>query len=230
MTASSSFFAIDFERSPMHAPLRVGGATARIARHIIRTTSPPHNKWSTPMKLRFPGTLDDLRAAVASLHLRGSWAELTNGVWKFTRDDRAGLLWSSTQGTLWFDGPAPACQRLSQLVAAALSEAQNEKSRASGRIVFVVGGHAESRDEVERVLEQLGIESYTSKVIGGGAPLIDVLEGMSGTRGEAAFGIVLLETEESVSRISPGKYTGRPPCVRRRGSRSRHAHVRVEAP
>ncbi len=162
------------------------------------------------MKMRFQGKLDDLKAVLAPLHLQGDWAELANGVWKFTRDDRAGLLWSSTQGTLWFDGPAPASQRLSQLVTIALSEAQDVASRASDRIVFVVGGHTEARDEVERVLNNLGIESYASKVIGGGASLIDVLEGMSGTRGEVAFGIAVLETAEVATRISLGEHADRP--------------------
>lgn len=53
----------------------------------------------------FRGSLEDLKDRLLLLGLDGEWLEQPNGVWKFRCSDRSALLWSSTKGTVWFEGP-----------------------------------------------------------------------------------------------------------------------------
>jgi hypothetical protein len=54
---------------------------------------------------KFRGTIQDLRRLTWFAGVRGRWREGPNGVWRFSCFDGAGMNWSSTRGTLWFDGP-----------------------------------------------------------------------------------------------------------------------------
>jgi len=81
--------------------LRVGAesrlvAASRSARHN------PH------MAIKFNGSIDELKGRLAPLDDDGDWEAQPNSVWKYRSKDRAGMLWSETQGTVWFDGPGPA--------------------------------------------------------------------------------------------------------------------------
>ena len=62
-------------------------------------------------KLVFRGTLEGLQD-LALLTGNGEWQAKPNGVWRFVAEDGAGLNWSSTRGTVWFDGPHRAQERL----------------------------------------------------------------------------------------------------------------------
>jgi hypothetical protein len=50
--------------------------------------------------------------------VRGRWQPLPHGVWGFRCRDGAGMNWSSTRGTLWFDGSDP--ELLGRIVLAAI--------------------------------------------------------------------------------------------------------------
>ncbi len=62
--------------------------------------------------MRFGGALTELQDLVLLTGIYGEWEEKPNGVWRFVTDERAGLNWSSTKGTLWFDGPVLARNQL----------------------------------------------------------------------------------------------------------------------
>ena len=62
--------------------------------------------------MRFDGTLTELQDLILLTGIYGEWEEKPNGVWRFVTEDRAGLNWSSTKGTLWFDGPVPVRNQL----------------------------------------------------------------------------------------------------------------------
>lgn len=64
----------------------------------------------------FSGTLVALKERIAVLQLDGTWHEQPNGVWRYVCGDRAGLLWSATKGTIWFDGPQAVKDRLAASV------------------------------------------------------------------------------------------------------------------
>ncbi len=71
-------------------------------------------------KLRFQGSLGQLQDLVLLTGIYGEWKEGGNGVWRYVCEDRAGLNWSSTKGTLWFDGPPKPQARLQRTIEAAL--------------------------------------------------------------------------------------------------------------
>jgi hypothetical protein len=71
-----------------------------------------------PIKIR--GNLVLLKEAVAMAGVNGEWLETPNGVWRYRCDDRAGLNWSGTRRTVWFDGPPAAREKLSRAVQAAV--------------------------------------------------------------------------------------------------------------
>ena len=57
---------------------------------------------------KFCGSLQDLMQVLTGLGISGDWQEEPNRVWQFRCPDRAGMHWSGTKGTVWFDGPAEA--------------------------------------------------------------------------------------------------------------------------
>ena len=71
-------------------------------------------------KLRFHGSLDALQDLVLLTGVYGGWEEKPHGVWRYVCEDRAGLNWSSTQGTVWFDGPPKPRARVRRTIEAAL--------------------------------------------------------------------------------------------------------------
>jgi hypothetical protein len=70
---------------------------------------------------RFDGSLTELKDKLAPLDLDGEWLKEPNGVWKFKCKDGAGFHWSSTKGTLWFDGPSPQKEILKSMIEGALN-------------------------------------------------------------------------------------------------------------
>lgn len=150
------------------------------------------------MTLKFHGSFNDLKSKLTPLGLDGEWQELDNGVVKFTCRDRGGVLWSTTRGTLWFDGPGPAKSKLSELVEAALSDGAAIAKPDPGSVIFVVHGRAgEARDQLELILRRLGLEPYVLQVTGGGGDtLIEALERMIGKAAQSSFGIVLATPDD----------------------------------
>lgn len=115
------------------------------------------------------------------------------------REDCAGLNWSATKGTLWYDGPSPAKERLQAAVESALSvEVPAPTPAAGAKTIFVVHGHdAISREQLELVLHKLGLEPFVlQNTDGGGLTIIESLEKMIGKNAESYFGIVLLTPDD----------------------------------
>jgi hypothetical protein len=63
---------------------------------------------SVEKKKKFFGSLQDLMQAIARLGINGRWQKEPSRVWQFRCPDRAGMHWSESKGTVWFDGPAEA--------------------------------------------------------------------------------------------------------------------------
>ena len=147
------------------------------------------------------GTFEELEKAVEAAGCVGAWEEKPNSVWRFVNKDRAGLNWSKTKGTLWFDGPADQKAHLEASIVAALEgkePAPVAKSGAAGQNIFVVHGHdTASREQLELVLHKLGLQPYVlQNDDGGGLTIVESLEKMIGKNAASSFGIVLLTPDD----------------------------------
>lgn len=147
---------------------------------------------------QFHGTLDELKDRLLPLDLEGEWLGLPNGVWKLKCKDKAGLNWSETKGTIWFDGPTAAKDTLSDRVEATLSDGSAAVPISKESTIFVVHGRDHvARDQLELVLRRLGLEPFVLQVTGGGGDtLIEALERMIGKTAQSAFGIVLVTPDD----------------------------------
>jgi len=149
-------------------------------------------------RLQFHGSIDDLKDTLLPLDLDGDWEAQPNSVWKLKCKDRAGLLWSGTRGTIWFDGPpapkAALAGRVSDLLAGGTAALVMNKDR----VIFVVHGRDhDARDQLELVLRRLGLEPFVLQVTAGGVDtLIEALERMIGKTAQSAFGIVLMTPDD----------------------------------
>lgn len=161
---------------------------------------------------KFHGTLDQLKEQLAPLELDGEWEEQANGVWKFKCRDRAGLLWSSTKGTIWCDGPSSAKSSLEARVTGVLNGGPVIPASATGTRIFVVHGRDhEARDQLELVLRRLGLEPYVLQITGGGGDtLIEALETQIGKSAVSAFGIVLVTPDDIGFLKDAGPEEGQP--------------------
>ena len=132
------------------------------------------------------------------LDLEGEWQEQPNRVWKFRCRDKAGVLWSETKGTIWFDGPPAAMAALQAKVETVLSDDVASTPPSTETTIFVVHGRDEtSRDQLELILHRLGLEPYILQISGGGGDtLIEVLEKMIGKAAQSSFGIVLATPDD----------------------------------
>jgi len=149
------------------------------------------------MALKFHGSLDDLKARLEPLCLDGEWESQPNGVWKFKCKDRAGLLWSQTKGTVWFDGPPAVKAGLESIVLPLFEDVGTPTIDRDSTIFVVHGRDHESRDQLELVLRRLGLEPFVLQVTGGGGDtLIEALEKQIGKSAQSSFGIVLLTPDD----------------------------------
>lgn len=125
--------------------------------------------WHSQVMSGFTGSIEDLKAGVAVTGIDGSWEEKPNKCWKFTSKDRAGMNWSQTRGTLWFDGPDQPKKDLMVAVDAIIGAGVAKAEE--GRTIFVVHGHdTEVREQLELVLHRLGLKPYVlQNTDGGGA-------------------------------------------------------------
>jgi predicted nucleotide-binding protein len=167
---------------------------------------------ASDMGTKFHGSLDKFKDALLPLDLGGDWEEQANGVWKFRCRDRAGILWSSTKGTVWFDGPAASKAGLEAKVCTLLDGGAPVPQVASGSQIFVVHGRDhDSRDQLELVLRRLGLEPFVLQVTGGGGDtLIEALEKQIGKTAISAFGIVLVTPDDIGYLKEEGPEEGKP--------------------
>jgi predicted nucleotide-binding protein len=158
----------------------------------------------------FIGTIDDLKAAVEAMGLDGSWEDKPNACHKFTTRDRGGLNWSSTKGTIWFDGPPTAKDKLAA-AAQSIVEAGVVKADEN-RTIFVVHGHdGDSREQLELVLHRLGLKPFVlQNTDGGGLTIIERLEHMIGKNARSSFGIVLLTPDDVGYSRAEGEAQAKP--------------------
>ena len=150
------------------------------------------------MPARFHGSLTELKDRLLPLDLDGDWEALPSGVWKFRCRYRAGVLWSETKGTVWFDGPPATKDALAAKVEAVLSDGAAPATVPADSVIFVVHGRDhDSRDQLELVLRRLGLEPFVLQVTGGGGDtLIEALERMIGKSAQSSFGIVLVTPDD----------------------------------
>lgn len=153
-------------------------------------------RWHSAVMPTFTGSIDDLKAAVETTGIDGNWEEKPNKCWRFASRDRSGLNWSSTKGTVWFDGPEAAKQALIAAIDSVMS-AGTVKAEEN-RTIFVVHGHdTEAREQLELVLHRLGLRPYVlQNTDGGGLTIIENLEQMIGKKAASSFGIVLLTPDD----------------------------------
>lgn len=152
--------------------------------------------WHSQAMPIFTGNIDDLKAGMDATGIPGAWEEKPNQCWRFRAKDGAGLNWSSTKGTIWFDGPEAA---KNQMIAAADAIFGSSAARAdANRTIFVVHGHdSEAREQLELVLHRLGLKPYVlQNTDGGGLTIIEKLEHMIGKNAASSFGIVLLTPDD----------------------------------
>jgi hypothetical protein len=108
------------------------------------------------MSSKFVGTLQQLKDRLLLICPDGEWRQQPDKVWRFVCADGAGLNWSETKGTLWFDGPPLAKAILEARVKAALV---NERPCDDATVVFVVHGCGkDARQQLETAFRQLGLE------------------------------------------------------------------------
>jgi hypothetical protein len=88
----------------------------------------------SPGPRRFIGSLPYLQDLVLLTGDYGEWQEKPNGVWRYRSEDGGGLNWSSTKGTLWFDGPPQARALLQRIVEAALRSKVTQADLSSGAV------------------------------------------------------------------------------------------------
>jgi predicted nucleotide-binding protein len=145
------------------------------------------------MGTKFHGSLQELKDRLLALDLQGDWEEQPNSVWKLKCTNKAGMLWSMTKGTIWFDGPQAQKANLTQKVESLLADGSILAQAAADSTIFVVHGRDhDSRDQLELILRRLGLAPFVLQVTGGGGDtLIESLERMIGKTAQSAFGIVL---------------------------------------
>ena len=155
------------------------------------------------MTVKFHGSLQELKDRLLPLDLQGDWEEQPNSVWKLKCRDKAGMLWSMTKGTVWFDGPQIQKTNLTQKVETLLADGAARTALlvaqvTAGATIFVVHGRDHnSRDQLELILRRLGLAPFVLQVTGGGGDtLIEALERMIGKGAQSAFGIVLITPDD----------------------------------
>jgi hypothetical protein len=108
------------------------------------------------MPSKFLGSYQELKDRLLLVGLGGEWREQPNGIRRFVCADGAGLNWSETNGTLWFDGAPLAKAILEARVKAAFV---NERPCDDATVVFVVHGCGkDARQQLETAFRRLGLE------------------------------------------------------------------------
>jgi predicted nucleotide-binding protein len=167
--------------------------------------------WHSEAMPTFAGTIDQLKAGVEATGIDGTWEEKPNQCWRFTARDRAGLNWSATKGTLWFDGPEVPKNQMIAAVDAILGSGAIPKLDEN-RTIFVVHGHdGDAREQLELVLHRLGLKPYVlQNTDGGGLTIIERLERMIGKNAASSFGIVLLTPDDIGHSKAEGEAAAKP--------------------
>jgi predicted nucleotide-binding protein len=147
---------------------------------------------------KFHGSLDQLKQIIANAGYEGEWQEKPNSCWRFASRDKAGLNWSSSKGTLWFDGPEAVKTRLHSAIVSEIGDDAPGPAKNSLDTIFVVHGHDDAaREQLELILHRLGLRPFVlQNTDGGGLTIIERLEAMIGKNPASSFGIVLMTPDD----------------------------------
>ncbi len=80
-----------------------------------------NQKMSRRVLTNFYGSLTELKDKLLPLNLDGEWLAEPNGVGRFKCKGGASFHWSSTKGTIWFDGPSSQKEILLLIIGEALA-------------------------------------------------------------------------------------------------------------
>ncbi|MFT3932152.1 MAG: nucleotide-binding protein [Chitinophagaceae bacterium] len=146
---------------------------------------------------KFLGDIEELKSAVTSTGIVGTWTVENKTAQKYTFRARTGeiLNWWPVKGTLLFQGANSEvfAEKLNLSLGAPqpATEITNKKAR-----IFIVHGHdTEARDQLELVLMRLGLQPFIlQNSSGGGKTIIEALE--KNIYEETAFGIVLMTPDD----------------------------------
>lgn len=149
---------------------------------------------------KFHGDIEELKAAVATVNLIGTWSENPNGAtFYYSFRARTGeiLNWWPNKGTLAFQGSNTETfkEKLALALGTTYTPVINSSSPKSAQIFIVHGHDTEARDQLELILRRLGLEPFIlQNSDGGGKTIIEALE--KNIYEETAFGIVLMTPDD----------------------------------
>jgi predicted nucleotide-binding protein len=155
---------------------------------------------------KFTGTLDELKGRVKACGAEGDWVEIEYGH-QFRCKDGANLNWFEKKGTLQYQGPKEAKEKLKAalntgsypVTANAVMPVPTPTLPVEKPKVFVVHGHdTVAREQLELILHRLGLEPFVlANTGGGGLTIIEALEReIVEPHIRARFGIVLLTPDD----------------------------------
>lgn len=146
---------------------------------------------------KFHGSLDELKAAVESCGVYGTWeANEKAKAHQFRGRTGESLNWWPEKGTIQFQGQNQDAFKAALTASLAGSAPATAVSTAASAKIFVVHGHdRDARDQLELVLMRLGLRPFILQNSDGESKtIIEALE--QNIYREAAFGIVLLTPDD----------------------------------
>ncbi len=157
--------------------------------------------------LKFKGKLEGFQALVKAAGCSGEWTTGDNGNYQLRTTDNGIVNWSSTTGSVWFQGSGPGKSDCEARVRSALSSSNagthdapdSASPDSSGkRHIFVVHGHdGEARDQLELALRRLGLQPFIlMNSTGQGKTIIEALENKIGRDFTSDFGIALFTPDD----------------------------------
>jgi predicted nucleotide-binding protein len=152
------------------------------------------------MASTFKGTIEQLKEAIESGGLIGTWTE-ASGKHSFRSQDGGILNWWPKNGTLQLQGGAEGKASIQQAIDAAPATTPAKAlpiQQKTTKNIFIVHGHdSTARDQMELVLHRLGLEPFIlMNTSGGGKTIVEALEGQIGRDFASDFGIVLMTPDD----------------------------------
>jgi len=153
--------------------------------------------------LRYNGSLEELKALIASAGVYGTWQDESSDKVSFRSDDGAVLNWWPRRSTVNVQGKPEAQAVLTSLFSGGgissriLAPAAPAAAKPSEQIFIVHGHDSTARDQLELALHRLQLEPFVlMNSSGGGKTLIEALEGKIGRDYSTDFGLVLMTPDD----------------------------------
>lgn len=147
----------------------------------------------------FHGSLDELKALVASCGYSGDWSEKPGAAPQYSFRAKTGeiLNWWPSRGTINLQGKNSDTfgGKLHTAVGSSIAVGTTVQAPTNAKI-FVVHGHdRDARDQLELILRRLGLEPFIlQNADGGGKTIVEALE--QHIYKDAAFGVILLTPDD----------------------------------